>query len=64
MAGKQNGAGRNFQKNTQKDRVLYYHCVSHELNLALTQASRVPEVLNMVCLLQSLGRCFASSPKR
>ena len=57
MAGKQNRAARNFQKNTQNDRALYYHCASHELNLALTKASKVPEVFNMVCLLQS-------SPKR
>ena len=52
------------KKNSQNDRALYYHCASHELNLALTKASRVPEVFNMVCLLQSLGRFFASSPKR
>ena len=64
MTGKQNGAARNFQKNNQNDRALYYHCTSHEINLALTKASRLPEVFNMVCLLQSLGQCFASSPKR
>ena len=56
MAGKQNRAARNFQKkNTQNDRALNYHCASHELNLALTKASKVPEVFNMVFLLQSLG---------
>ena len=40
------------------------NCASHELNLALTKASRVPEISNIGCLLQSLGRFFASSPKR
>ena len=64
MAGKQNGAAQNFQKNTQNDRALYYHCASHELNHALTKASRVPELFSMVCFLQSLRRFFASSSKR
>ena len=43
------------KKNAQNDRASNYHCASHELNLALTKASKVPEVFNMVCLLQSLG---------
>ena len=43
------------KRNTQNDRALNYHCASHELNLALTKASKVPEVFNMVFLLQSLG---------
>ena len=44
MAGKQNEAARNFQKkkNTQNDKVLHYHCASHELILALTKALRLP----------------------
>ena len=53
-----------FPKTRENDRALHYHCAFHELNLALTEASRVPEVFNMVCLLQSLGWFFASSPKR
>ena len=52
------------KKNTQNDRALYYHCASDESNLALTKASRVSEVFNMVFLLQSLVRFFTSSPKR
>ena len=67
MAGKQNGAALNFKKKkkkTQNDRALYYHCASHKFNLALAKASRVPEIFDTVCLFQSLGRFFASSPKR
>ena len=67
MAGKQNGAALNFKKkkkNTQNDRALYYHCASDKFNLALAKASRVPEIFDTVCLFQSLGRFFASSPKR
>ena len=67
MAGKQNGAALKFQKkkkNTQNDRALYYHCASDKFNLALAKASRVPEIFDTVCLFQSLGRFFASSPKR
>ena len=64
MAGKQNGAARNFQKINQNDRALYYDCFSLELILALTKASMVSEVFNMVYLLQSLSRLFSSSHKR
>ena len=64
MAGKQNGAARNFQKINQNDRALYYDCFSLELILALTKASKVSEVFSMVYLLQSLSRLFSSSHKR
>ena len=60
-----NGAARNFQKKKILRMIEHYIITApHELNLALTKASRVPEVFNMVCLLQSLGRFFASSSKR
>ena len=62
MAGRQNGCAKNFQQ--VSPRVLYLHCASHELNLALTHASKVPEIYNMVCDLKSVGIFFKYSPKR
>ena len=64
MAGKQKGAARNFQLKTGNEKATYFHCASHELNLALSKASKVPDVYNMVCLLQSLGVYFTKSAKR
>ena len=53
-----------FQQKTGNEKVIYFHCSSHELNLALSKASKVPDVYNIVCLLQSLGIYFVKSPKR
>lgn len=64
MAGNQRGAAACFREKTGNENAIYVHCSSHELNLALSKASRVPEVYNMVCLLQSLGIYFIKSPKR
>ena len=61
MAGRQNGCAKNFQQ--VSPRALYLHCASHELNLALTHASKVPEIYNMVCDLKSVGIFFKYSPK-
>ena len=41
----------------------YFHCASHELNLALSKSSIVPDIHNMVCLLQTLTKFFVDSPK-
>lgn len=64
MAGKQKGAANQFQVKTGNDKATYFHCASHELNLSLSKASKVPEVHNLVCLLQTVGRFFENSPKR
>ena len=42
----------------------YFHCASHELNLAHLKSSKVPDIYNMVFLLQALGKFFVNSPKR
>ncbi len=60
MAGRQNGCAKLFQEVAQ--RALYFHCASHELNLALCHACTVPEIHSMVCTLQSLGYFFRFSP--
>ena len=62
MAGCQNGCAKQFQK--VSPRALYLHCASHELNLALSHASKVAEICNMVCTLKSVGIFFKYSPKR
>ena len=64
MAGKQKGAAKRFQEKTNNPKATYIHCSSHELYLALSRASKVPEVYNMICLMQSLGVFFKFSPKR
>ena len=62
MAGCQNGCAKRFQN--VSPRALYFHCASHELNLALSHASKVAEIYNMVCTLKSVGIFFKYSPKR
>ena len=42
---------------------MYFHCASHELNLSLPKASKVPEIHNMVSTMQSLGLFFKYSAK-
>ena len=41
----------------------YYHYSSHQLNLALSKSSTLPEIYGMVCTLKSLGIFFKFSPK-
>ena len=62
MAGCKNGCAALFQK--INPRAPYFHCASHGLNLALSHASKVPEIRNMICVLQSVGIFFKYSPKR
>ena len=43
---------------------LYYHCVSHQLNLAITKASSIMEVHFAHETIKSVGLFFHFSPKR
>ena len=43
---------------------MHFHCASHELNLRLSKASKVPEVHSMVKTMQSLCLFFRFSVKR
>lgn len=45
-------------------RAPYVHCASHDLNLALNHAAKVPTIFIMMENLASMGRFFAYSPKR
>lgn len=42
----------------------YFHCCSHQLNLALCKASSVSKVYGMVSTMKKLGIYFKYSPKR
>ena len=64
MAGKQQGAPNQLKLKTSNENVTYFHCAFHELNLALSKSSKVPDIYKMVCLLHTLGKFFMNSPKR
>jgi hypothetical protein len=62
MGGCGNGCAAVFHR--MNPRAPYFHCANHELNLALSHASKIPEIRNMICVLQSVGLFFKYSPKR
>ena len=64
MAGKQQGAASQLKLKTGNENATYFHCASNELNLALSKSSKVPDIYNMICLLQALEKFFVNSPKR
>ena len=61
MAGHLNGCSALFRKKVPK--ATYYHCASHELNLALSKTAKVPEIKCMFSTLTSLDIFFRYSPK-
>ena len=48
MAGKEKGAAAKFCFETGNEKAVYFHCTSHELNLYLSKASKILQVMNMV----------------
>ena len=64
MAGKQRGAANQFQLKTGNMKATYFHRASHQLNLALSKASKIRKIYNVVCLMQTVGFFFKFSPKR
>ena len=64
MAGKVKGAAKLFAEKADNARAPYFHCASHELNLALSKSCKIPEIKNMICCMQSLGVYFKCSTKR
>ena len=64
MASKQQGAASQLTLKTDNENGTYFHCASEELNLPLSQSSKVPDIYNMVCLLQTIGEFFVDCPKR
>ena len=64
MLGKKKGASNQFCEITGNKKTVYFHCASHELNLCLSKASKVPEVHDTVSTMQSLNLSFKYSAKR
>ena len=55
IAGKEKGAAAKFCSETGNEKAVYFHCTSHELNLCLSKASKILQVMNMVSTMQMLG---------
>ena len=62
MSGHLNGCQTRFREIVPQ--AMYYHCSSHQLNLALTKACSVQPVQCMLADLKALGIFFKYSPKR
>ena len=62
MAGVRNGCAANFKKTAT--RAPYFHCASHDLNLALCKACKVPAIHCIMETLKTVGIFFKYSPKR
>ena len=62
MSGHPNGCQAKFREFVPEAR--YFHCASHQLNLALTKACAVKFVQCMLSDLQALQVFFKYSPKR
>ncbi|XP_035989381.1 zinc finger MYM-type protein 1-like isoform X2 [Fundulus heteroclitus] len=62
MAGRVNGCAANFCK--ESPRAKYFHCASHQLNLALSKSSSVLDIKCMLSTVASVGIFFKYSPKR
>lgn len=62
MSGHMNGCQAKFRETVPK--ATYYHCSSHQLNLALSKACVVPGIQHMLSDEKALGIFFKYSPKR
>ena len=62
MSGHLNGCQAKFQESFPK--ATYYHCSSHQLNLALSKACMVSSIQSMLSDLKAVGIFFKYSPKR
>ena len=64
MAGKQQEAANQLKLKTGNENATYSHCASQKLNLSYSKSSRVPDIYNMIFLLQALGKFFVNLFKR
>ena len=64
MSGKSKGEAAVFRSQTGNESAVYFHYASHELNLRLSKASKVPQVFNMVSTMQALCIFFKYFLKR
>ena len=44
MSGKTKGAATQFCLKIENETAVYFHCVSHELNLCFSKVSKIPQV--------------------
>ncbi|XP_062505475.1 uncharacterized protein LOC134182112 [Corticium candelabrum] len=62
MSGHLNGCQAKFQEKVPK--AAYYHCASHQPNLAISKSSTVPDICCMLSYLKAVGDFFKYYPKR
>ena len=62
MAGQLRGCASRFLKEVPQ--ATYYHCASHQLNLAISKTTKVNEIQSMLSVLTSVGLFYKYSPKR
>ena len=63
MSGKSKGAAAVFRSKTGNENAVCFYCASYELNLCLSEPSKVPQVFNMVSTIQAFDIFFKYSPK-
>ena len=62
MASKEKGAAAKFCSETGNKKAVYFHCTSRGLNLFLSKAPKILQVMNIVSTMQML-RTFLSAPR-
>ena len=63
MSGKKGGCSSVLFEN-RKQKAVYFHCASHELNLCLSKAFKVTQVSKVIGTMQFLGQFYKFSSKR
>ena len=62
MPDQQRGCATRFQRLAPK--VPYFHCASHDLNLALSKACNISDIQCMLNAIKTVGISFKYSPKK
>ena len=55
MARKEKGAAAKFCSETGNEKAVYFQWTSHKINVSLSKASKILQVMNMVSTMQMLG---------
>ena len=64
ILGKAKGAASMFRLKTENDKDASFQYASHELNLRLSKASKIPQIFHMVRAVQVLGIFKYRKPRR
>ena len=62
MAGQQRGCAARFQRLAPK--APYFHCASHDLNLALSKACDISDIQCILNVIKTVGILFKYSPRK